>query len=405
MKVKVFVSYVRENSLVVSRLAADLRSHGIDVWLDEVHLEPGDKWTDVIRRKISEGDFFLACFSAESTVQEESYMNEELNQAVERMRRFPSERKWLIPVLLSDCKIPDLQIGSGHSLRSLQSVDLHTDWDKGICRLVTILKAINSPVDPIYAPDNNDLLSLIFSRRRLVVGVFRYPPLMDYEAINGQLRPLGIYGELLALLAKRCSLNLEIVPTNLSDSVIAVEQGSIDFMACLFQTPRRSRRLSFTALLHSIAVGGVTLKSSDRFQTPSDLQRSDCMIAVCREEIGHEFATDVLSIPKQQLVIVDSQDIASIAGPLISGEADVALADAISCQRFLDRRRKSRPALKPLFRSNPLMICQNGFMLKRGEKRLAEWLDKELRLLRDHPLIKQKEDEALEEFAGILSRF
>ena len=82
----VFVSYVKEDSTVVSRIADVLRVFEVEVWLDKDSLKPGLRWQDQIRKGISEGDFFLACFSEAYVKRESTYMNEELTLAIEGLR-------------------------------------------------------------------------------------------------------------------------------------------------------------------------------------------------------------------------------------------------------------------------------------------------------------------------------
>jgi hypothetical protein len=88
----VFVSYVRENSDVVDRLAAELQSRGVVVWLDGNDIDPGTRWRDAIKNAIRSGKFFIACFSRESNECEESYMNEELTLAIDELRKRPSNK-------------------------------------------------------------------------------------------------------------------------------------------------------------------------------------------------------------------------------------------------------------------------------------------------------------------------
>ncbi len=89
---RVFISYVRENSNEVQRLVHALEAREVDVWFDQTHLEVGDRWPDVIRREIAEGDFFIACFSAELMNRTEGFVFEELTQAIERLRRRPTDQ-------------------------------------------------------------------------------------------------------------------------------------------------------------------------------------------------------------------------------------------------------------------------------------------------------------------------
>lgn len=141
----VFVSYVRENQMCIERLCYSLRSHGLKVWLDRDEIPLGRRWRAAIRQAIQQGSYFLACFSKEYSTRHRTYMNEELTIAIDELRKRPYETSWFIPVRLSDCTIPDREIGGGESLADLQWVDLFEDWDVGISK---ILQSINLRRDP-----------------------------------------------------------------------------------------------------------------------------------------------------------------------------------------------------------------------------------------------------------------
>lgn len=138
----VFVSYVHQDSEIVDRLVMSLRTQGVNVWIDREQIKPGEKWQPAIRNAIREGAYFLACFSMASQERARSYMNEELTLAIEELRRRPSDRRWFIPVLLSDCAVPDRSIGAGETLRDIQWVSLTGDYERGID---VILEAISHP--------------------------------------------------------------------------------------------------------------------------------------------------------------------------------------------------------------------------------------------------------------------
>ncbi len=132
----VFISYVREDSAMVERLAKDLRQYGVEVWLDRSRLRPGERWQQAIRRAIRDGTSFVACFSNAYTDRQRSYMNEELTQAIEELRQRPTERIWFIPVLLSETIVPDRSIGGGETLRDLNWVSLYEDWERGVQQIL-----------------------------------------------------------------------------------------------------------------------------------------------------------------------------------------------------------------------------------------------------------------------------
>lgn len=135
----VFISYVGENRATVSRLAEVLGAFDVQVWLDRDRLSPGMRWQTAIRKAIAAGDFFIACFSREYQERVRSYMNEELVLAIDELRKRTTERAWFIPVLLNECEVPDRDIGAGQTLRSLQWVSLHEDWDGGIGRILAVV--------------------------------------------------------------------------------------------------------------------------------------------------------------------------------------------------------------------------------------------------------------------------
>ena len=125
---KVFISYVRENIEIVDRLCQELKSHGIQVWLDRNDIDPGSRWEQSIRKAISQGGGFIACFSEEYNNRDKTYMNEELTLAINELRQRPADRIWFIPVKLNNCEIPDRDIGGGETLQVFQYVNLYEDW-------------------------------------------------------------------------------------------------------------------------------------------------------------------------------------------------------------------------------------------------------------------------------------
>ena len=137
---QVFISYVRENADIVDLFHQELKSHGIEVWLDRNAIDPGARWKPEIRRAIRQGTFFIACFSEEYSSREQTYMNEELTIAIEVLRQFHADRIWFIPVKLNECEIPDTDIGRNETLRDLQSVALYEDWNLGIQRILNVIQ-------------------------------------------------------------------------------------------------------------------------------------------------------------------------------------------------------------------------------------------------------------------------
>ena len=140
----VFISYVREDADRVAELAQALRRARIRVWLDTDNLSPGQTWFAEMRRAIkNDALVFIACFSDNSRARISTVQWEELNLAVEQLRLRPPGVQWLIPVRFDDGPVPDLDIGGGRTLASLQYVDIFgNDATDGMARLIRTVRRI-----------------------------------------------------------------------------------------------------------------------------------------------------------------------------------------------------------------------------------------------------------------------
>ncbi len=121
----VFISYVREDKENVDRLCEMLKAAQIPYWRDLKSLEPGDDWKRKIRGAIRNNALvFLACFSDSSRSRPKNNMNEELNLAVEEIRKMPPGETWIIPIRFDEGDVPDWELGPNRSLNDINRVDL-----------------------------------------------------------------------------------------------------------------------------------------------------------------------------------------------------------------------------------------------------------------------------------------
>ena len=136
-----FIWHRPADAVAAARLQQHLEAAGVRVWHD-LSVLPGDDWRSTVRSAITDDAFvFVACFSSLTVASKESHQDtEELNLALEQLRRrLPSER-WFIPVRLDSCRIPDLDIGGGRTLRSIQPADVFGERaDAEIKRLIDVI--------------------------------------------------------------------------------------------------------------------------------------------------------------------------------------------------------------------------------------------------------------------------
>jgi hypothetical protein len=92
-----FISYSRANSDFAVRLAKDLKSAGLDVWLDQLDIPTGARWDDEIERALEKSSIFLIILSPESI--ESQNVKDEVGYAID-------SGKHILPVVTRSCKIP-----------------------------------------------------------------------------------------------------------------------------------------------------------------------------------------------------------------------------------------------------------------------------------------------------------
>ncbi len=93
---RVFISYAREDKTMAQQLFHDLRKNGVDPWLDDENLLPGQHWELEIGKAIKNCDYFLALLSSQS-VSKQGYVQKELKTALDILGECPKSRIFLIP--------------------------------------------------------------------------------------------------------------------------------------------------------------------------------------------------------------------------------------------------------------------------------------------------------------------
>ena len=151
----VFISYMRENRDQVERIRSRIEDIGVEVWIDTQNIRPGEDWERATRRGIEDSSCCLVCFSREFQAKERSFMHEELRLAVLEARNRGPDRRWLLPILLSPCEIPDYEIGADLRLGKLERIDLTPDWEDGMERILIALQPLAEPPPIIVLGSGN----------------------------------------------------------------------------------------------------------------------------------------------------------------------------------------------------------------------------------------------------------
>jgi hypothetical protein len=138
MLIRLFLSHASEDKPLIRDLYTRLKAIGLEPWLDEIDLVPGQNWKDTIQRQIQQSDYFLACLTSNSG--KAGFLRKEFEYALERYAVRRSNNISLIPVKLSPSDIPDIQISSV-TLRDFHWLEY---WiEGGVEKIIQIIRKQN----------------------------------------------------------------------------------------------------------------------------------------------------------------------------------------------------------------------------------------------------------------------
>ncbi|MCP4350818.1 MAG: TIR domain-containing protein [Desulfobacterales bacterium] len=141
-QVKVFISYAREDIEVAERLYSDLKNAGVEPWIDEKDLLPGQNWELTVTNTIKESSFFLALLS-ENSVSKRGFVQQELKIALTFLDRSSPTDIFIIPVRLNKCEPVD------ERLQALHRVDLFPSYKDGFEKILRVLAPRRKPTEQI----------------------------------------------------------------------------------------------------------------------------------------------------------------------------------------------------------------------------------------------------------------
>jgi len=125
-----FLSHSSKDKGFVRRLAADLVTHGVKVWLDEQRILVGDSMPEKIAQGLAESDFFLIVLSRNSV--ESSWVKKELNSAL--VHEIERRKVKVMPIRLDDAQVPDSIVDKAYA-------DFRGSYEDGFTKLLESIKA------------------------------------------------------------------------------------------------------------------------------------------------------------------------------------------------------------------------------------------------------------------------
>ena len=106
MSARIFVSYAREDEVLVKSIVAFLKAAGFEIWFDKDNLLGGQDWRKAIEHEIARARLLLVCMSSHS-VDKTGFFQKEMRLAQEQAELRPDSQVFIIPVRFDDCEVPD----------------------------------------------------------------------------------------------------------------------------------------------------------------------------------------------------------------------------------------------------------------------------------------------------------
>ena len=105
-QLKVFLCHASGDKPAVRKLYHRLCAAGIDPWLDEENLLPGQDWRLKIPKAVRSSDVIIICLSSRA-VTKAGYFQKEIKYALDVADEQPEGAIFLIPLRLEECEVPE----------------------------------------------------------------------------------------------------------------------------------------------------------------------------------------------------------------------------------------------------------------------------------------------------------
>lgn len=103
---RVFLCHSSGDKPKVRALYHQLCKDGVNAWLDEENLLPGQDWQIVISKAVRNSDIVIVCLS-KGSVTKEGYVQKEIKQALDVADEKPEGTIFIIPLRLEECDVPE----------------------------------------------------------------------------------------------------------------------------------------------------------------------------------------------------------------------------------------------------------------------------------------------------------
>lgn len=251
------------------------------------------------------------------------------------------------------------------------------------------------------ATEHSKRIDRVYASGKLRCGVVNHPPLSGWKYVGGVVEYSGYYPELARQVGRDTGLDIEFCEMDWGVLPEAFTEHKLDLVLSIFETRVRQEFADFAVALHKVGVSGVMAADRDPMLDVSDLSRPDVRVGVVIGEVGWEYITQELQLPRRQVVQIDSSTLGTAFSALMSGAVDVAIVDDLTCAEFV----AAHPGYQHVFTDDPLYLCKNAIMVPKGEPEFRRWVDTVFLDARATPALRELEAATLKATGGWVKKF
>lgn len=134
----IFVSYSRDDSHFALKLSSDLKGAGVDAWLDQLDIQPGERWDRSIEKALERSICLIVILSPSSVAS---------NNVMDEVSFAIDEGKRIVPVVIQSCQIP-------FRMRRFQFIDFSDNYSLSLQKLLSVFNL--SPSNQLQTYGSNE---------------------------------------------------------------------------------------------------------------------------------------------------------------------------------------------------------------------------------------------------------
>ena len=248
-------------------------------------------------------------------------------------------------------------------------------WSMGIALIaiiVSLFAAVEVKNNKSGAQTQRDSLAEIQKSKIMNVCVAEWAPFSKKDATTGKYSGVDI--DAMNTMATALGATAVFHDTTFGNMPAAIQSGTCDVGTSLYVTPSRSAAIDFA---RPVLYGGDTalvMKGNTKFKTVADLDQTGVKVATATGESGDIYAKANFTKATVDAIDVSSSDQSSFLLEVMSGRADVGIADYNTIANFAAQH----PETQVLFQSNPFNLSPDAYGVRHGDTNLLNFMNNTL---------------------------